>query len=310
MKSVQRICLLLALVPFSHALARPVMEFASSKIIYGIDNRVEVEDYGNAQVREQAKSVAGMVARWKLSPSRTNPDELEFPLVTFEREFGLCEGERFSSQVILPVCSGFLVAPDVLVTAGHCIESEDDCQNFKWVFGYTQGMTSVNKDSVYGCKEIIKQKLEETKFTIRDYAVIRLDRKVTERSPLKFRKFGRPMIGTDLYVIGHPSGLPMKISDGATVKGWNRDEWQMPIETLLKRRFYLQSNLDTYQGNSGSPVFNQKTGKVEGILIEGADDFVFNADQGCHVSARRSNSKKESEERIFRINKVGALKEL
>ncbi len=290
--------------------ARPIMEFASAKIIYGADNRVEVEDYGNPDAREQAMSVAGMVARWKLSPSRSNPDELLFPLVTFEREFGLCESERFASQVTLPVCSGFLVAPDVLVTAGHCIESEDDCENFNWVFGYTEGLTSIPKDNVYRCKKVIKQKLEETKFTVRDYAVIKLDRKVVGRAPLKFRKFGRPAFGTKLYVIGHPSGLPMKVTDGATVKGWNAQEWQMPIETLLKRRFYLQSNLDTYQGNSGSPVFNQATGKVEGILIEGADDFEFNHDQGCYVSARRSNSKKESEERIFRINKVDVLKDL
>ncbi len=310
MKSIQALSILATLVVSGQVLARPLMEFATPKVIYGTDNRVEVDDYGIPEIRQQAASVAGMVARWKLSPSRANPNELEFPLVTYGREFGLCESERFHSQVVLPVCTGFLIAPDILVTAGHCIESEDDCDNFKWVFGYSEGMTSVNKDSVYGCKEVIKQKLEETKFTIRDYAVIRLDRKVKGRSPLKYRKAGRPVFGTDLYVIGHPSGLPMKISDGATVKGWNAEERKSPLETLLKRRFYLQANLDTYQGNSGSPVFNQETGKVEGILIEGAEDFVFDEQQGCHVSARRSNSKKESEERIFRINKIDVLRHL
>lgn len=310
MKNMKKLTILMCLGAASSVFARPILEFPMNKVIYGVDNRVEVEDYGNADIRDQAQSVAGMVARWKLSPSRTNPNELEFPLVTYGRDFGLCESERFFSQVTLPVCTGFLVAPDVLVTAGHCVESVEDCENFNWVFGYTDGLTSVPKDSVYGCKEVIKQKLEETKFTIRDYAVIRLDRKVTGRSPLKYRKFGRPVIGTDLYVIGHPSGLPLKITDGAQVKGWNAEEWQMPIETLLKRRFYLQSNLDTYQGNSGSPVFNQKTGKVEGILIEGADDFTYDQEKDCYVSAQRSNSKKESEERIFRINKVDVLKDL
>ena len=42
------------------------------------------------------------------------------------------------------------------------------------------------------------------------------------------------------------------------------------------------ANLDTYGGNSGSAVFNAKTGLVEGILVRGEQDYVQKGD--CRVS--------------------------
>src|SRR5262249_51918318 len=45
---------------------------------------------------------------------------------------------------------------------------------------------------------------------------------------------------------------------------------------------FFVANLDTYGGNSGSPVFNSDTHVVEGILVRGENDFVL---QGtCMVS--------------------------
>jgi hypothetical protein len=46
------------------------------------------------------------------------------------------------------------------------------------------------------------------------------------------------------------------------------------------------ANLDTYGGNSGSPVFNHRTGEVEGILVRGENDYVYDPGQGCQVSNR------------------------
>jgi V8-like Glu-specific endopeptidase len=83
---------------------------------------------------------------------------------------------------------------------------------------------------------------------------------VTDREPLKFRKSGQVARGTELVVIGHPSGLPTKISDGAQVRSSNRK--------------YFVANLDTYGGNSGSAVFDARTGEVQGILVRGEEDYV------------------------------------
>ncbi len=49
-----------------------------------------------------------------------------------------------------------------------------------------------------------------------------------------------------------------------------------------RRREFFVANLDTYGGNSGSPVVDARTYVVEGILVRGEDDFVQN--DGCYVS--------------------------
>ncbi|MCP4912151.1 MAG: trypsin-like serine protease [Oligoflexia bacterium] len=281
-----------------------------TKIIYGEDNRYDTAQYPDREFREYAKSVAGMVSNHKLTPSFNDPEKFTFFLRTAEQAQDLCMGERFSEQYVLPSCSGFLVAPDILVTAGHCMTSEFECKTNSWVFDYTDGTTEIDKNNVYKCEKIIDQKLNEKFTKIQDYAVIKLDRAVEGRTPLKFRKKGKARTGTKLAVIGHPLGLPQKIADGAKVKFANLGELIRPIRSILRKRYYFTANLDTYAGNSGSPVFNKKTGEVEGILVQGAEDFDRNVDNFCNESKRRSNSGLVSQEKVYRITKIPFLKDM
>ncbi|OQB98875.1 MAG: hypothetical protein BWX80_03903 [Candidatus Hydrogenedentes bacterium ADurb.Bin101] len=68
-------------------------------------------------------------------------------------------------------------------------------------------------------------------------------------------------------VIGHPSGLPKKIAFGSETRVRKNDA-----------QGFFYANLDSYGGNSGSPVFNAEDGFVEGILVRGNTDFVLNGD--------------------------------
>jgi V8-like Glu-specific endopeptidase len=153
------------------------------------------------------------------------------------------------------------------VTAGHCYNGQESspaeaCSNYSWVFGYE--MTSESSDptkkipsqNVYRCKQVISSELNETL----DFTVVKLDRPVVGREPLKFRTTGKIPSSTSLVVIGHPSGLPTKISDGGKV-------------TRNTETTRFSTNLDTFQGNSGSAVFDTKTGSIEGILIQGKSDY-------------------------------------
>ena len=70
------------------------------------------------------------------------------------------------------------------------------------------------------------------------------------------------------------------------------------------------ANLDTFMGNSGSPVFNKETGLVEGILIEGAEDLEDDLDNLCTRSVRKKDSTFVTDEKVFRINRIPFLKEL
>lgn len=106
--------------------------YAKEKIVYGVDNRVEVYE-ATQQEQELAKSTAGMIQNEKLIELK---DGYMLPPSTISSDMGLCHSERFSSQPSAVICSGFLVAPDLLVTAGHCIETQDDCNKMSWVFDY------------------------------------------------------------------------------------------------------------------------------------------------------------------------------
>ena len=102
-----------------------------------------------------------------------------------------------------------------------------------------------------------------------DWAVVRLDRRVTGHRPAPVRRRRRVGQGAKVHVIGHPVGLPAKVAGGAIV----RDNTPSP---------FFVANLDTYGGNSGSPVFNSRTHRVEGILVRGERDFVSRGN--CTVS--------------------------
>jgi V8-like Glu-specific endopeptidase len=290
--------------------ANPSFAQSGAKVIYGTDDRQEVADYGDAVFRDKAKSVAGMVRATDLrlqsadSRDRNDPnfirsrsrDESTFLFNldnTLRRSMNVCPEERFAEQPTLPMCTGFLVAPDVLVTAGHCVTSQAACRDFVWVFDYVEGTTEIPAENVYRCREVLSQRQTLGIFKKIDYAVVRLDRR-SERAPLSYRRSGSASRGDEVLVIGHPSGLPMKIADNATI-------------TVTTPNTF-RADLDTYGGNSGSPVFNTRTGLVEGVLVSGAQDYTLDRSRGCIVSERREPSRsRDSKERVHRITKIPGL---
>jgi V8-like Glu-specific endopeptidase len=277
-------------------------------VVYGTDNRCD-DDYQEIlnqnpellpeeaeMLLEMQKSTAGMVELGK--HVKKNSDGSISPvkdLLTLRDRKNLCEGEKFGDQYTLPICSGFLVGPDLLVTAGHCVNKED-FKNRVWIFGYNKeyayNPTPVfSKDIVYYTKEVLLW--EKNALTKKDFAVVRLDRKVIGVKTLKIRNTGKIETGNSLVIIGHPSGLPTKISAGAKVLDASE-------ETVIK------TNLDSFGGNSGSAVINLDTGKVEGILVSGAADYV--ADENGEDYCQRVSSRKEDEgeEFITRISLIAS----
>lgn len=292
MKIYQSLLLLASLIVSGQLIAKT----DSIKVIYGEDNRKDVFESTNASFIELSKSTAAMISGTNLKSRRGG--ETEISGRTLE-DRGICAQERFSKQISAANCSGFLVAPNILVTAGHCIKSESDCKSYKWVFDYKvdhadQGTVNVPTSSVYSCKKIIGRKLDN--FSKDDYAVIELDRKATDRNPLKFRRSGKISKGTALVVIGHPTGMPTKIADGANVRS-------------LQSKFFV-ANLDTYGGNSGSAVFNVETEEVEGILVRGETDYVYNSALGCQVSNVCSNDGCRGEDVTYITNAATHLKKI
>jgi V8-like Glu-specific endopeptidase len=255
----------------SLALVFSVNTLAVQKVIYGEDNRRDVYEVTNPMFLEMARSTAALVSKGNLSRSGTSTKVRGRALGDARN---LCASEPYRNQPAAANCSGFLVAPNMLVTAGHCIRNESQCKGYGYVFGYEterNGQTeySVPSENVYNCKRLVKTVLNSWGDKM-DYAVVELDRPVTGRRAMPFRRSGKVQTGSELVVIGHPSGLPTKIADGAFVRN-------------NSNAVYFSANLDTYGGNSGSAVFNATTGEIEGILVRGENDYTRSSN-GCTVS--------------------------
>lgn len=237
----------------------------SIDVVYGDDNRVEA--YQRPQLLKQSRAVAAMVSKKYLNLETFLGYQID--VSSQEMEYGLCSNERFAQQPILAECSGFLVAKDVIMTAGHCVTDMNDCKSFSWVFGYEMSAQRGNpqeldRKNVYQCKQIITRSLNNGI----DYAIIRLDR-ATDREPVTLAPKGQmAKVGTSLMMMGYPSGLPLKITDNAQI--------------LKTEKHLLITNLDAFHVNSGSPVFDARTNTVVGILVAGADDYKETT-RGCNV---------------------------
>lgn len=293
------------------------------KSIYGDDNRIDALDYHDAKFVERAKSVAGQVHYKALQEDPRNPGMFEYDKYILQEEQSLCPNQPFEEQYMLMGCSGFLVGEDTLVTASHCVQDEFDCENFRWVFDFYEGTELIPDENIYKCKQIIASKDENSTRKYKDYAVIKLDRKVIDRKPLEFRKKGKVLPGTKLVIIGHPTGLPMKIADDAKVAMLTKEDLPKPkdqtidslsmfdqfIRSITHWNYVFRSNLDSFQGNSGGPVFNKKTGVVEGILVEGGEDYEMvdlNGDGSkfCRRVVKYKDRLWNAQELVFRITKV------
>lgn len=239
----------------------------SGKVVYGADNRKDIYEVTDSTLLNLADSTVGLVRNSGLTPKG---DAFAIKTTSYASSYGLCKEEPFYDQSTAAFCSGFLVTPDTVVTAGHCIETQASCDTTSFVFNFhvkAAGVypTEARNDDVYRCKTLVAARVVSTGH---DFAVVKLDRAVTNHRPVTLRRSGTPAVGDALTVIGHPAGLPAKISGGAAVRSLQNG--------------YLVANLDTYGGNSGSAVFNDRTGEVEGILVRGETDYKYK--NGCMVS--------------------------
>jgi V8-like Glu-specific endopeptidase len=271
-------------------------ELFNDKVIYGEDNRQELDQYHDQKFIELGRSTAVMVGRSSLTQNRQD-GSYQIKGKNLVSGAGVCTEEPFSDQLAPGRCSGFLVAPDLLVTAGHCVTGSYDCSTYSWVFDFKihqdhpERNYKVNSNDVYNCKEVVERKLDSA--TQDDYALIRLTSAVTNRTPLTFRKTGTIAPKANIIVIGHPSGLPVKIADGAQVRT-NTDP------------YFFTTNLDTYGGNSGSAVFNADDGVVEGILVRGETDFEYVPGKSCRMSKICSEDGCRGED-VTRITNIKTL---
>jgi hypothetical protein len=248
---------------------KEIQEPFAEKVIYGTDDRLDLFQIGSAEWQARASATVALMQKSKLTEVANG---FQIQTSHYGNSQNLCKSEPFFDQVTAAFCSGSLITPNIIMTAGHCIRTQSSCANTRFVFNFAyKSMTYDPKfvvaEDVYSCQKLIHSELNSK--TDSDFALVLLDRPVLGRSPLPIRQTGRINDSQSLVVIGHPSGLATKFAAGASVRSNTSDA-------------YFVANLDTYGGNSGSAVFNEQTGVVEGILVRGETDFKFK--NGCYVS--------------------------
>ena len=248
------------------------------KAIFGEDNRRDIFQT-NTNIKRFSQALASWVSPYFME-EQANTFDLVFP--SLQEEYQMCSDENFVSQPTSMIsCTAFLVADDLMLTAGHCMvnigRAENTvtpmCSDFNWVFDY-----QINKpdqeillarplNSKVKCINVIKAVHEEVNGERVDFALIRINQKMPKR--YQFSPSSKALVkGSPVEILGYPSGLPLKHSAGAFILKANPS------------KNYFEANIDSVGGNSGSPVFGS-AGELYGILVRGNDDFITDQSMDC-----------------------------
>lgn len=253
--------------------AQPMHADVEYKVIYGNDNRrihTELDTEFDADLIKVSDATLAQIPNWRIDSSAD--DVISIKTKDLRSGLNYCPDERFTESPSVSSCSAFLVAPDLILTAGHCVKDKYDCKKQTWVLDYNDGgefiapsgSVSFQKSKSYSCAELVSWSNNPRL----DFALIRLNRKVDDRKPLPIRRVGKVAINEELALAGHPLGLPKVISDRITIR-----------DNSLTYTF--KTNADAFSGNSGSPIYGRDSKMVEGILVRGEDDFELNLDLIC-----------------------------
>jgi hypothetical protein len=258
-------------------------------IVYGADDRIDRYQVVEPVQQLAFDSVVGLMDASDLTPHldgwNIDPSPTYYEWFFSTTGEPLCGDEPYRDQPVPGYCSGFMVGEDLIATAGHCITGHNDCESTAFVFDYAMldastPVTHVVADDVYRCTEIVARGDGGND----DWAILRTERPIVGHPPLPIRRTGAVEElppGSELFVIGHPVGLPAKLAGDCELKDSFAD--------------YFEIDCDTYGGNSGSPVFSADSLEVQGILVRGGwedwerDDggecwrsAVCEGEDGCH----------------------------
>ncbi|OUR99791.1 hypothetical protein A9Q84_01825 [Halobacteriovorax marinus] len=266
------------------------------KAVYGVDDSTSIcSDNINPQEVLRAKKTAMFVSKMDMRLAGRVDGKNIWQIVgstledvlSSQYEMPVCHSVKFRKEMTPGFCTGFLFnTGDVstngkqLLTAGHCFgnNSSSDRSSMRVVFTVANDNRKVVSNNPYYREGIFvsEDQVFEVDYNTQeeeDFTVVTLDRKVKGVSGFEIESL-EVSAGDRIQMMGHPLGLMMKFTSGKVVFP-NRDESEN----------YFGARLSSFGGNSGSPIVNLSTGKVNGILVGGQGDHEVNYRKNCVMDA-------------------------
>ena len=249
---------------------------ATDEVVYGKDGRREVFEVHEPILTTVARQSVVALIPWSALADVTTDPHLDDAVESLEDAFDLCKSQRFRKQPTAAECSGTVIdagewdeitgavlRPALVVTAGHCVANQAECQSYAYAFDYfyedEDELAVISPDAIYHCQDLVVREMDMN----RDFAVLSLDRPLgIGRAAARMDRDDqarRP--GDEIVVIGFPSGLPAKIDTTGEV-----------MHAFAFDRSFFHATPDTFGGNSGSGIFDDD-GLLIGVMIEGAEDY-------------------------------------
>ena len=227
------------------------------------DSRYEIRNLNplfenNISIIKNSESIGCLIDAEQLDYIGDSVFRLDLSRI-FGKTYRVCPDEPYYSQPTVGFGTAFFIDNDKIITALHCFDDRK-ISDVYFVLGYVLSNIDGTISPEFDNHQVFKIKKVIRKFVEYDIVILQLDKSYNEFFPEIARNY-EYSIKKPIYALGYPVGLPLKITTNASIKS-------------KPDNLFIYTTLDTYHGNSGSPVFDKETNQIIGVLLEGGTDFV------------------------------------
>ncbi|MDB4960580.1 MAG: endopeptidase [Myxococcales bacterium] len=227
---------------------------------YGPRDVHEFEDDPDAVVGQRGRHVALIVTsdEVEITPART----LRLETRTCRDKFNACPNVPYAWQETVGHCSAIAVANDMVLTARHCLtltaQGKIPRDTYYAIFGYRLARGELPTNQVAAGEWHQLTAVVAKSNTLSDWILVRVAPAI-QSSHLGALVVDSEPVSSNVYALGHPLGLPLKVAGGVVRRVQKGSIW---------------TNLDSYPGNSGGPVFLKSSHRFVGMVSAGLPGLV------------------------------------